>query len=156
METKRIAVFAGSFDPITRGHENIVLRAAGLFDHVIVAIGQNSKKSSMFSVEERKKWIQQTFASVANVSCESYEGLTVEFCKSRDAAYLLRGLRNGGDFEYERTIAQMTRTLDSEIETVLLFTDPIYAPIQSTVVREILKNGGDVSAFIPEKIVINV
>lgn len=149
---KRVAVFPGSFDPITRGHENIVRRGAKLFDEVIVALGQNTTKSSMFSLEKRLHWIQQTFKDVPNVRVETYEGLTVDFCKKNGVQFLLRGLRNGGDFEYERTIAHMNKALSGELETVLVFTDPEYASVHSTVIREIFKNKGDVSQFVPAHI----
>jgi pantetheine-phosphate adenylyltransferase len=149
---KRIAVFPGSFDPITRGHENVVNRAAHLFDEIIVAIGHNTTKQTMFTIEKRLQWVQQTFASNTKVRVEVYEGLTVNFCKKNEATFLLRGLRNGGDFEYERTIAHMNKALWSELETILVFTDPEFASVHSTVIREILKNNGDVSQFVPTAI----
>jgi pantetheine-phosphate adenylyltransferase len=149
---KKIAVFPGSFDPITKGHENIVNRASGLFDEIIVAIGVNSTKSSLFSTEQRLLWIQQVFKTNPIVRVEAYEGLTIDFCKKNNAHFLLRGLRNGGDFEYERTIAQMNRYMNSGIETVILFTDPEYAAINSTVVREIIRNNGNVDHFVPDGI----
>lgn len=149
---KRIAVFPGSFDPITRGHENVVNRAAHLFDEIIVAIGHNTTKQTMFPIEKRLQWVQQTFASNANVRVEVYEGLTVDFCKKNKATFLLRGLRNGGDFEYERTIAHMNKALWSELETILVFTDPEFASVHSTVIREIIKNNGNVSQFVPTAI----
>ncbi len=152
---KRIAVFPGSFDPITRGHENVVLRAAQLFDEIIVAIGNNTTKQSMFPIEKRLHWAQQTFSTMANVKVEIYDGLTVEFCRKNKATYLLRGLRSVGDFEYERTIAQMNKAMSSEVETILLFTDPPFASIHSTVIREIIKNKGDVTQFVPTSIDIH-
>lgn len=151
---KRIAVFPGSFDPITRGHENIVKRASLLFDEIVVAIGSNSSKSSMFSTEMRTEWLHTVFASTANVRVDHYDGLTIDYCRKIQARFLLRGVRNGGDFEYERTIAQMTRAMAPELETVILFTDPEFAAINSTVVREILKNHGDVSQFVPSGVVL--
>ena len=149
---KRIAVFPGSFDPITRGHENVVRRAAPLFDQVIVAIGHNTTKQTMFSLEKRQSWLQTVFSDLQNVKVEVYEGLTVDFCEQLGAQYLLRGLRNGADFEYERTIAHMNKALNGNVETVLMFTDPIYASVHSTVIREIAKNKGDVTQFIPTNI----
>jgi pantetheine-phosphate adenylyltransferase len=145
-------LFPGSFDPITRGHENIVRRGALLFDEVIVAIGHNTTKQSMFPLEKRKAWIEATFADLPNVRVDVYEGLTVDYCKKIGATFLLRGLRNGGDFEYERTIAHMNKALLAQLETVLVFTDPEYASVHSTVIREIYKNKGDVSQFVPKQI----
>lgn len=148
----RRAVFPGSFDPITKGHENIVRRALPLFDEVVIGIGHNSGKQSMFPLEQRLKWLEEVFANEPKIRTATYEGLTADFCERIGAQWLIRGVRNGGDFQYERTIAQMTRQLNPSIETVILFTDPEFAPIHSTVVREILRNQGDVSAFVPEKI----
>jgi len=149
---KRIAVFPGSFDPITRGHENIVRRAALLFDEIIVAIGHNTTKQTMFSIDQRKHWIDQTFADTPNVRTDVYEGLTVDYCKNNQAPCLLRGLRNSGDFEYERTIAHMNKALWNDLETILLFTDTSFISVHSTVIREIIRNNGDVSEFIPQQI----
>jgi pantetheine-phosphate adenylyltransferase len=149
---KKIAVFPGSFDPVTRGHENIVRRASGIFDEIIVAIGVNTTKAAMFDLDKRKIWLDATFGDLSNVRTEIFEGLTVEFCKKNQAKYLLRGLRNGGDFEYERTIAHMNRAMWPELETILVFTDPEYASVHSTVIREIIKNKGDVSQFVPSKV----
>ncbi len=151
---KRIAVFPGSFDPITKGHENIVKRASLLFDEIVVAIGSNSSKSSMFSLELRTEWLNKVFEYQSNVRVTHYSGLTIDFAQSLGAGFLLRGVRNGGDFEYERTIAQMTKAMAPELETVILFTDPEFAAINSTVVREILKNHGDVSQFVPDGIAV--
>jgi pantetheine-phosphate adenylyltransferase len=155
-DVKRIAVFPGSFDPVTKGHENIVRRAVGLFDEIVVAIGVNSKKTGMFTTEQREEWIRTVFDDLPTVTCQTYEGLTMDFCRTVGARFMLRGVRNGGDFQYERTIAQMTKYMDSGLETVFLFTDPEFAPIHSTVVREVYKNKGDISRFIPDKITIDV
>jgi pantetheine-phosphate adenylyltransferase len=151
---KKVALFPGSFDPITRGHENIVRRGALIFDEVVVAIGHNTTKQSMFDLEQRKAWIEATFADLPNVKVDVYEGLTVDYCKKIGARFLLRGLRNGGDFEYERTIAHMNKALLDYLETVLVFTDPEFASVHSTVIREIAKNGGDVSQFVPAPVKI--
>lgn len=151
---KRIAVFPGSFDPITKGHENIVKRASLLFDEIVVAIGSNSSKSSMFSLDLRTEWLTKVFEQHSNVRVSHYNGLTIDYARSIGARFLLRGVRNGGDFEYERTIAQMTKAMAPELETVILFTDPEFAAINSTVVREILKNHGDVSQFVPDGIAV--
>ncbi|MFZ8835657.1 MAG: pantetheine-phosphate adenylyltransferase [Flavobacteriales bacterium] len=148
------AVFPGSFDPITRGHLNILERSVPLFDEIILAIGVNSAKTSMFPLEQRLNWLKAVSEPFSNVSVASFEGLTADFCNREGANWLIRGVRNGGDFEYERTIAQMTRVLQPSLETIILFTDPEFAHIHSNVVREILKNQGDVRAFIPESVVI--
>ena len=150
----RKAVFPGSFDPITKGHENIVRRAVPLFDEIIVAIGINAAKKSMFSLEQRMAWNEQVFADLPSVVCASYEGLTLNFCREREARFMLRGVRNGGDFEYERTIAQMSRYMDEGVDTVMKFTDPEYAPISSTLVREVYRNHGNLDRFIPSQIQI--
>ena len=150
-DTKR-AVFPGSFDPITRGHENILRRAAGLFDEVVVAIGVNQDKQSMFPLEQRIAWCEATFADLNNVRVDRFEGLTADYCRSIEAGWLIRGVRNGGDFEYERTIAQMTKYLDDGLETLILFTDPEHAPISSSVVRDIVHHGGEVSRFVPDAV----
>ncbi|MCB0760060.1 MAG: pantetheine-phosphate adenylyltransferase [Flavobacteriales bacterium] len=149
---KKIAVFPGSFDPITRGHENVVLRALSLFDEIHVAIGVNSSKSYLFSLEQRKQWIEDTFAGYEQVKCVTYSGLTLDYCKQAGAKYMLRGVRNSGDAEYELTIAQMSKKLYPDVETVVMFTDSEYAFIHSRVVREIWKNKGDVSAFLPQNV----
>lgn len=151
---KRIAVFPGSFDPITRGHENIVRRSVHLFDEIVVAIGSNSSKTSMYSLDQRTVWLEQVFADLPTVRVTHYDGLTIDFCKEIGARFLLRGVRNGGDFEYERTIAQMTHAMEPTLETVILFTDPEFAAINSTVVREIIRNDGDVSQFVPYVVAI--
>ena len=152
---KKIAVFPGSFDPITKGHQAIVCRAAILFDEVIVAIGENSSKKHLFDIATRKKWITQTFESIANVKTESFSGLTIDFCKRKNAQFIVRGLRNTLDFEYEKTIALMNKKLAPNIETVLLYTDPELSMISSSTVREIFKHNGDPEQFLPENIKIS-
>jgi pantetheine-phosphate adenylyltransferase len=147
---EKIAVFPGSFDPITVGHESIVRRALALFDKVIIAIGQNSEKKSYFSIDQRMEWIKKVFEDDSRVIVESYSGLTVEFCRNHNARYILRGLRTAADFEFERAIAQVNKAMFSEIESVFLLTLPEHTPINSTIVREILKNGGDISKFVPK------
>ncbi|MFZ6051598.1 pantetheine-phosphate adenylyltransferase [Halocola ammonii] len=149
---KRIAVFPGSFDPITKGHEDVVLRAKDLFDEIVVAVGQNSSKSSMFPLEKRTQWIEDTFKDYAHIRTETYTGLTIEYCKSIGAQFLLRGIRNTNDFNYEQSIAQMNRSLNRDVETILLFTAPELSAINSTIVRDIVKNNGDVAQFLPEGI----
>jgi pantetheine-phosphate adenylyltransferase len=150
---KKIAVFPGSFDPITIGHVSIVNRALPLFDEIIVAIGSNSQKNYMFDLKQREAWIKGAFKS-DKVTVDIYQGLTVEYCEKVNAKYLLRGLRNQQDFEFERSIAQMNRQLNDEIETVFLFTELEYAAINSTIVRDIIRNGGDANQFLPENITI--
>ena len=145
----RRAVFPGSFDPITLGHEDIVRRAAPLFDEIILAVGVNSTKNSKFSEEVRKEMLEKVFSDLPQVRVMSFQGLTAGFCKANDAKWLLRGVRNSSDFEYECTIAQMTKKLDPDIETTILFTSEEYSSISSTVVREIIANSGDISSFVP-------
>ena len=145
----RIAVFPGSFDPITLGHEDVVRRAAPLFDQIIVAVGVNSTKKSRFSNEERVVMLEAVFADLPSVQVQSFSGLSAGFCKEVEAGWLLRGVRNSSDFEYERTIAQMTKKLSPFLETIVLFTKEEFSFISSTIVREIIANGGDVSAFVP-------
>ncbi|TCN73132.1 pantetheine-phosphate adenylyltransferase [Acetobacteroides hydrogenigenes] len=149
---EKIAVFPGSFDPFTVGHESIVLRGLNLFDRVIVAIGHNTTKNSCFSVEQRIRMVQEIFAGTPQVEVVTFEGLTVDFCKSINAKFILRGLRTSADFEYERAIGQMNKMMDDDIETVFLLTSTIHTPINSSIVREIMKNKGDVSAFIPKSL----
>jgi pantetheine-phosphate adenylyltransferase len=152
---QNIAVFPGSFDPITKGHEDIILRAAPLFTKIIVAIGVNSQKNYMFSLDQRMRWLEQIFREEKNVSVEAYEGLTVSFCKSRNAKYILRGIRNTADYEFEKNIAQMNNELESSIETIFFVSKPGLSAINSTIIRDILRNKGDVSAFIPKGIDIH-
>jgi len=147
-----IAIFPGSFDPITKGHENLVHRALPLFDKIIIAVGHNADKKSLFSIEQRLNFIKETFADIPNVSVETYDGLTVDFCKKHNAKFLLRGLRNATDFEFERNIASINKDLLPDLETVFMCTEPAYSHISSTVVRDVLRHGGDVSIFLPNKI----
>jgi pantetheine-phosphate adenylyltransferase len=149
---KRIAIFPGSFDPITKGHENILLRTLPLFDEIIVAIGVNSSKQSFYTLEQRELWIKQVFKDQPKVSVEAYSGLTIEFCKKKNAKYILRSLRTSSDFEFENLIAQNNKVLAPEIETVLVFPETIFSAISSTVVRDIVRNGGDASIFVPQSI----
>lgn len=146
---KRIAVFPGSFDPITAGHYDLVMRARTLFDKIIIAVGTNSEKQGLFSPEARIEMIAQLFAAKEGIDVEIYSGLTVEFCRDKNAAFLLRGLRTSADFEFERVIAQANRQLYPDVETVFLLTAPGYSHISSSIVREILRHGGDPSAFLP-------
>lgn len=147
----KLAVFPGSFDPITKGHEDIVRRALPLFDKIVIAIGVNSKKTSLFELEQRKQWIQAVFRNESKIEVDSFEGLTVHFCQSLGSKYILRGLRNSSDFDYEKTISQLNTALGG-IETVFLISSPEYSHISSTIVREIILGNGDASGFIPEVI----
>jgi pantetheine-phosphate adenylyltransferase len=149
---ERIAIFPGSFDPFTIGHESIVKRALLLFDKVIIMIGYNSNKKSFFPLEKRMKWINQVFDDEVKVEVQSHEGLTVDFCKKVGAHYILRGLRTSADFEYERAIAQVNKKMHPEIETVFLLTRPEHTPINSSIVRDIILHGGDASMFLPKSL----
>jgi len=153
---KKIGIFPGSFDPFTIGHEAIVRRGLPLFDELIIAIGYNSAKKGYFSLEKRKQWIEDIFADEQKITVDTYEGLTVNYCKKKNANYILRGLRTAADFEYERAIAQMNRMLVNGIETVFLLTFPEHSPISSTIVREIHRHGGDVCQFVPKGMKIDL
>ena len=148
---KKIALFPGSFDPITKGHKSIVERALPMFDKIVVAVGTNTAKNSVFPLEKRIEWIEKTFAQYDNVEVVTFNSLTVDFCREIGAKYILRGLRNSTDFQYERNIARINQELDSEIETIFLMTKPDDAAISSSLVRETLSFGRDVSQFIPEE-----
>ena len=147
---KKIAVFPGSFDPITLGHVSVIKRALPLFDEVIVAIGINADKKHMFSVEQRKSWIEAAFKGEEKINVETYEGLTIDYCQKKNARFLLRGLRTAADFEFERGIGQINRRLDPNIETVFLLTEAQYTPITSSIVRDVARYGGDVSTMVPD------
>lgn len=146
---KKTAVFPGTFDPITLGHADIVHRATGIFDEVVVAVGKNSKKQNLFPLEQRMEWIRELFKDYPSIRVESYEELTVAFCRKVGASYIIRGLRSSGDFEYEAHLAQVNRKLDSGIETIFLITSPELNNISSTVVRDIIVYGGDYTPFVP-------
>jgi pantetheine-phosphate adenylyltransferase len=145
-----IAIFPGSFDPLTKGHENIVRRALPLFDKIIVAVGQNAGKKNLFSLEQRVDFITKTFADRPKITIETYDGLTVDFCKKHNANFLLRGLRNATDFEFERDIAFFNKDLSPNLETVFILTDPEFSHVSSSVVREVLRYGGNVEKFLPD------
>lgn len=147
---KRIAVFPGSFDPITIGHVDIIRRAASMFDEVIVAMGVNTSKQYMYPLAKRMQMLQQSLGMLMNVRLMSYEGLTVDFCKAQGANYIVRGIRTNKDYEFEAGIAEMNRKLAPELETVFLLSKPEHAAVSSTIVREILKSGGDIRQFLPE------
>lgn len=153
---KKIAVFPGSFDPFTKGHESVVTRFLPLFDEIIIAVGTNSTKKYFFTLESRLNHIQNLFGDQKKVSVETYEGLTVDFCRQKKAEYLIRGIRNSVDFEFEKSIADMNKTM-SGIETLFLLTDAHLASVHSSIVREIKKNNGDISFFVtkPELLIIS-
>jgi pantetheine-phosphate adenylyltransferase len=155
MSEKRIALFPGSFDPFTRGHESIVKRALGLFDEIIIAIGANALKTGFFTLENRERMIRDIFRDYPMIRVDHYSGLTVDYAREVNARFLLRGIRTAADFEYERAIAQMNKAMYPEIDSVMLLTTPEHTPINSTIVRDVIRNGGDASAFIPEAININ-
>lgn len=148
----KIAIFPGSFDPITKGHQDIILRALPLFDKIIVAVGKNTTKKYMYSQEQRVKWIKSVFAKYKKVSVDSFDGLTVDYCKKVKATYILRGLRNTVDFEFERNIGQMNKAMQPGIETIFLLTSPELSAINSTIIRDIVINNGDASQFVPKEV----
>ena len=148
----KIAVFPGSFSPFTIGHQAIVERGLLIFDKIIIAIGENNEKKHFFSINDRIQWIQNIYLKHPNIKVKSYKGLTVDFCKKEDANFILRGLRNSNDFKFERYIAQTNNQLNNEIETIFFMTPPELSHISSTIIRDIIKNGGDVSQFLPKEI----
>ncbi|MFB6316972.1 pantetheine-phosphate adenylyltransferase [Saccharicrinis sp. FJH54] len=151
MSDKKVAIFPGSFDPITIGHEAIVKRGLSLFDEIIVAVGYNSNKNTYFSLSARMAMIEKVFEDEPAITVRGYDGLTVEFAKDAGARFILRGIRTSADFEYERAIAQINKKM-SGIESVFLLTTPEQTPVNSTIVRDILRHGGDATMFLPDKI----
>lgn len=152
--SKRIAVFPGSFDPITKGHEDIIRRGLPLFDELIIGIGYNTNKHYFYSQERREHFIKKTFEGESKIKVERYSGLTVEFCKSIGATHILRGLRTSADFEFERAIAQMNHAMSPNIETVFIVSSPALSHISSTIVRDILLYQGDITPFVPEAVIM--
>jgi len=149
---KKIAVFPGSFDPFTIGHEGIVRRALCMFDEIIIAVGANALKKSYYPLETRKEMISTVFRNEPRIRVDHYEGLTVDYCKRNNAGYILRGLRTAADFEFERAIAQVNKAMAPDIESVFLLTVPEHTSINSTIVRDIIRSGGDASRFVPSSI----
>jgi len=147
---QRIALFPGTFDPITIGHLDIINRGLPLFDKLIIGIGRNASKTAMFSEEQRMNWIKEIFKNNANVDVVVYEGLTVECCRRVGANFIVRGIRYVNDFEYEKAIADMNRSLDGNIETVFLTCLPQYTSVASTLVRDVLRHGGNAKQFLPD------
>jgi pantetheine-phosphate adenylyltransferase len=152
----RICLFPGTFDPVTLGHVDIINRALPLFDKIIVGIGLNASKTPMFSASQRQEWIEEIYRDEERVEGVVYEGLTINFCKQIGARFILRGIRYVSDFEYEKTIADANRTLDRTIETIFLTGEPKYTSVASTIVRDIIRNGGDATPFLPELVAKSV
>jgi pantetheine-phosphate adenylyltransferase len=148
----RICLFPGTFDPLTLGHVDIINRALPLFDKIVVGIGLNAAKGPMFTPEQRLAWIREIYKDEPRVQGAIYDGLTVEYCKKIESQFILRGIRYVSDFEYEKTIADANRTLDPTIETIFLTGEPKYTSVASTIVRDIIRNGGDASPFLPDVI----
>jgi len=149
---ERVAIFPGSFDPFTIGHESIVTRALPLFDKIIIAIGYNSEKRQFFPVDKRVQWIKEAFHNNPKIEVETFGGLTVEYCQTKKAGFILRGLRTAADFEYERAIAQINKKMAYDLESIFLLTTPEHTMITSTIVRDIIRHGGDASQFLPDVI----
>lgn len=149
---ERIAVFPGSFDPFTIGHEEIVRRGLKLFDRIVIAVGVNPVKREFLDMECRVDLIKRAFADTDRVDVAPYSGLTVDFCKKINAHIIIRGLRTAADFEYERAVGQANRAMDERIETVFILTSTIHTFVSSTIVRNIYMNGGDVTKFLPERL----
>src|SRR4030095_16062719 len=148
----RIAVFPGSFDPLTLGHVDIISRGLSVFDRIIIGIGNNAEKKYMFPLEDRISWIKNTFESESKVEVVAYSGLTVDFCRKMKAGFILRGLRNAADFEFEKAIAHTNAGLSNEIETVFVLSDLRFGALSSSIVRDIIRNGGDARQFLPSTV----
>ena len=153
---QRICLFPGTFDPVTLGHTDIINRALPLFDKIVVGIGINAAKNPMFTADQRKIWFEEIYKDEPKLSVKTYDGLTIKFCQSINAKFILRGIRYVSDFEYEKTIADANRTMDSKIETIFLTGEPKYTSVASTIVRDILRNGGDASPFLPEAVIKSI
>ena len=145
----RICLFPGTFDPVTLGHIDIINRSLGLFDKVVIGIGKNANKTPMFADEKRVGWIREIYKNEPKVEALIYEGLTAECCRKIGAKFILRGIRYVNDFEYEKAIADMNRSLDPTIETIFLTCLPQYTSVASTLIRDVIRNGGDVTQFLP-------
>ena len=148
-DVKRVAVFPGSFDPITTGHVDIVRRAIPLFDQIIIAVGHNTQKEYLFRLSDRLNWLEKVFEDDETVTIDDYEGLTAHYCTKIGAKFMIRGLRNSSDFDYEKTISQLNHIIGNELETIFLISRPEFSHVSSTIVREIIKGGGDASPFVP-------
>jgi len=150
------AVFPGSFDPITFGHVDIIKRALPLFDEIIIAIGVNSQKKYLFELDQRIKWLKTLYSKNSKIIIDSFEGLTMNYCTSIDANFLIRGIRNAADFDYERTISQINYTVTGELETVFFIARPELSHVSSTIVRELVLGRGDISAFVPDQLLKDI
>ncbi len=149
----RICLFPGTFDPVTLGHIDIIERARPLFDKIVIGVGKNATKAPMFPAEQRQQWFEEIFKGKPGIEVVIYEGLTVDYCKKIGAKFILRGIRYVSDFEYEKAIADANRTLDNSIETIFLTCEPKYTSIASTIVRDIIRNNGDASQFLPKAVI---
>ncbi len=149
---KKKAIFPGSFDPFTIGHESLVIRSLNFFDEILIAVGYNPGKNSFFSPDIRVAMIKDIFKDEKRIQVEKYHKLTVDYCKEKDIHFIIRGLRTAADFEYERAIAQINHFMHEELETIFLLTETEHTPVNSTILRDILRHGGDISQFIPEKL----
>jgi pantetheine-phosphate adenylyltransferase len=149
---QRIGLFPGTFDPITLGHTDIIDRALNLFDKLYIGIGANSNKEPMFSLDKRLGWISEVYKNEPKIEAVSYKGLTADFCRSIDAQFILRGIRDVSDFEYEKSIADVNRMMDNKLETIFLTCSPQYSSFSSTLVRDVIRNNGDVRLFLPKQV----
>mgnify|MGYP001160566978 FL=1 len=148
----KIAIFPGSFSPFTIGHQSVVDKALPLFDKIVISIGINSEKTQYFSIDKRMQWIKDVYNNNPKIDVKQYKGLTVDFCKKENANYILRGLRDSHDFKIEKNIAHMNKELNPNIETIFIITPPKISHISSSIILDIIRNGGDVSKFIPKEI----
>ena len=146
----KIAVFPGSFSPFSIGHQSVITQTIPLFEKIIIAIGLNSEKEQYFSIEERLEWINKIYRYNKKIEVKRYEGLTVDLCKKENANYIIRGIRDSHDFKYEKNIAQMNKDLNQDIETIFVVSPPEFSHISSSLIRDVIKNGGDVKKFIPK------
>lgn len=153
---EKIAVFPGSFDPITIGHVDLIKRALPLFDKMIIAIGSNSQKKALFALEQRMQWLKDVFIDEPKISVDHYSGLTAHYCEKIGAHYMVRGLRYASDFDYEKTISQLNHIVGHGLETIFLISRPAYSHISSTIVREIIIGNGDATPFLPEEVANNL